>query len=102
MIVVGYLPPENSPWGRDATGFMAHILQLLYLHSHVSDTYVMGDFNAHLGNSDDCIDGIDEISKRTALDHVRNGHGPVMLDLLFEGKLCVLNERLCTENDHSI
>ena len=33
LIIALYLPPEQSTWGRDASSFFAHVLQLIYEHS---------------------------------------------------------------------
>ena len=35
-----YLPPENSPWGRDGLSFFAHVLSCIYQYTDVDAIYV--------------------------------------------------------------
>ena len=44
-----YLPPEDSPWGRDSDAFFGHLLAQMYLNSHLDHLFVCGDVNAKLG-----------------------------------------------------
>ena len=46
-----YLPPEMSPWGRDASSFFAHLSSQIYLFSNLDAIYVVGDFNSRIGFS---------------------------------------------------
>ena len=38
-----YLPPENSPYGRDSTGFFAHLLSQIYLNTYVDAPFICDD-----------------------------------------------------------
>ena len=47
ILIVGYLPPENSKCGRDSTSFFANITSEIYR----LDLIVMAaDSNARIGN----------------------------------------------------
>ena len=43
-----YLPPENSPWGRNATDFFSHLLGQMYLLSDADAIFVCGDLNSRM------------------------------------------------------
>lgn len=45
-----YLSPESSTWGRDASGFYAHLLGQIYMHSDYDAMMVCGNMNARLVN----------------------------------------------------
>ena len=95
-----YLSPENSPWGREANSFFGHLLAQLYLQSHSDLLFIGGDFNARIGHEQDCIVNVDDVPTRTAIDKVKKGHGDEFIDFLKDGKVCVLNGRLCPERDN--
>ena len=59
-----YLPPESSPWGRNAPGFFNNLLQLIYASSNVPYIYICSDFNCRMGNLLDTIPNIDNIKSR--------------------------------------
>ena len=63
-----YLPPENSPWGRNATDFFSHLLGQIYLLSDNDAIFVCGDLNSPLGGLSDVINDIDGIPPRSCLD----------------------------------
>ena len=42
-----YLAPENSPWGRDAQSFFAHLLSLIYTHIDCDYMLISGDLNSN-------------------------------------------------------
>ena len=67
-----YLPPENSPWGRDASAFFCRLLSLIYQFSEVDAIYIGGDVNARIGNLEDFIPTIDSIPLRVAIDDYVN------------------------------
>jgi hypothetical protein len=95
-----YLPPEDSPYGRDADGFFSHLLSYMFLYSHVEKTFVCGDFNARIGALKDYIDGIDDnILQRRVIDNVSNDHGNAFIDFMQEANMCVTNGRIQGEND---
>ena len=93
LIYSCYLPPENSPWGRDATGFYTHLLSQAYVNSDVDSILLCGDFNSRVGSLDDSIVDIDNLPKRNNLDEIVNGHGRSLIEFLHESKYCILNGR---------
>ena len=99
VVINTYLPPENSVWGRDATAFMSHLLSIVYTVSDCDAVYCVGDVNSRVGNKVDFVEHVDDLSKRHITDHVTNSHGETFIDFLLESKLCILNGRVCPEND---
>ncbi len=100
LLIACYLPPERSPWGRDASNFYAHIVNYLYIHSNSCDAvYMCGDVNGRLGNKQDYIKGIDNISDRQVLDKTTNNHGDSLLEFLMDTKMCIVNGRITPENN---
>ena len=97
-----YLPPENSARGCDSDNLFAHLMGQLYLHEDVDAVYICGDFNSHISDVQDCVEEIDCVPNRQVLDkHGKlNVHGQSFLDFLKDGKLCVVNGRVCNENDN--
>ena len=80
-----YLPPEDSPWGRDSDAFFGHLLAQMYLNSHLDHLFVCGDVNAKLGTLVDYIEGIDNIPPRILIDNAhKNSHGDAFCDFLLE------------------
>ena len=89
-----YLPPENSTRGRDAQTFYSHLLTLVYLHCYCDKMFILGDFNARIGNLSDVIFDCDDIPRRVNIDTSVNKHGHDFIEFLLESKFCVLNGRL--------
>ena len=54
LCVCTYLPPSNSTWGRDATNFFNHLLQLVYTFNDVDAMFMCGDLNSRIGTMSDC------------------------------------------------
>jgi hypothetical protein len=101
VIISCYLPPENSVWGSDPTGFFIHVLGLLYSFTNADAVYIMGDLNARIGEKEDFIHEIDSgICARKALDKFVNKHGEAFLDFLTESKCCTVNGRINTDGDN--
>lgn len=75
-----YLSPEGSVRGRDCEVFFAHLLTQMY-SLEVDAIYICGDFNCRIADKADCIEGLDNIPPRVALDLVCNSHGDSFLDL---------------------
>lgn len=94
-----YLPPENSPWGRDATAFFSHLLAQTYLFADVDDLFMCGDVNARTGNLSDYVPDIDDLGTRTNIDNTINSHGRSFVEFLQESKMCLANGRVTPEND---
>ena len=63
-----YLPPENSPWGRDAETFFSHILAQIYLHCDMDAIFLLGDFNSRIGHLNDFNFEFDNVCERTTID----------------------------------
>lgn len=75
LIFACYLPPENSPHGRDSSEFVGHILAIIYRYNFVDTFFICGDLNSRIGNKNDYIESLDHVSHQTILDHTCNGHG---------------------------
>ena len=95
-----YLPPEQSAWGRDASGFFAHLLHIIYQFTDADAFYICGDLNSRLGNKTDFISGIDNLDEREILDVVRNSHGAALHEFLLDSRFCVVNGRISPEKDN--
>ena len=92
FIVFGcYLPPEDSPWGRDSDAFYGHLLGQIYLHNYVDNYYVCGDLNGRIGSSNDFNPATDNIPVRRVIDETKNKHGESLIDFLLECKMSVVN-----------
>ena len=100
IVFVCYLPPESSPWGRDSSFFFSHLVSQIYLYSEVENIFILGDFNARIGVTQDIIETVDNIPPRKPLDTGKNAHGEALLDFLKDSNTCVLNGRLNPENDN--
>jgi len=88
-----YLPPENSPHGRDAVGFYSHLLTELYTHEEADGFVVCGDLNSRIGNLNDSITGVDNIPCRKVIDevvilHARHHEGYLLLITLLSHMTC--------------
>ena len=94
-----YLPPEDSPWGRDSTSFYGHLLSLIYFHNYVDCYFVCGDINGRTGSLNDYINGVDELPPRVCIDAVKNPHGESFVDFLLESEMCITNGRVTPEFD---
>jgi len=95
-----YLSPDSSPWGRDATGYFAHLLSQMYLLDDIDSIIVCGDFNSRIGNLIDHIKDTDSLPDRTVIDTIVNQHGKALIDFLKESRLCILNGRGDNVNDN--
>ena len=58
VLNVCYLPPEDSIWGRDATGYFAHVLSVIYTLNKPNLIICIQDVNAKLGGNKDYIECI--------------------------------------------
>ena len=89
-----YLPPENSPYGRDSTAFFTHLLTMVYLHSYADNCFTFGDFNGRVSDQNDAILALDSVSNRNAIDFTINKHGEAFLDYLKESRMVITNGRI--------
>ncbi len=55
------------------------------------------DFNARLGNKQDCILDIDNAPEISILDKATNKHGDALYEFLLDCKMCIANGRITTE-----
>ena len=101
-LFVCYLSPETSHWGRDSQCMFSFLTQQVYLLSDVDYLFILGEFNARLGNSQDIIVNIDDVICRAVIDKTRNSHGDSLVEFLHETKMCILNGRINPEsNDYT-
>ena len=102
LLVNCYLPPENSPYGRNIDGFLSHLEQLCHTYSSKYDSIIFGgDLNARIGSMSEVEPDIDTLlPKRIPLDLVHNSHGTSFIDFLKDCKLCILNGRYDPEFDN--
>ena len=101
LIVAMYLPPEQSTWGRDASGFFAHVLKIVYENSYCDSIILAGDTNSKIGTVQDFIPEVDVgVCSRKILDRSKNKHGQEMLSFLSEAAMCVCNGRVTPEFDN--
>ena len=89
-----YLPPEDSPWGRNADDFFNHLLSLIYMYDDADNIFISGDLNARVGDLQDYVQFVDDIPARNVVDYTRNSHGQCLIDFLLESKLCIANGRV--------
>lgn len=89
-----YLSPEQSSWGRDASSFYNHLLNLMYIYSDCDNIVLAGDVNAKIGSMNDFIPDIDQIPVRKVLDTSKNKHGEELVNFLVEANMCICNGRI--------
>ena len=102
LLVVCYLPPENSPYGRNVDGFLSHLEQICFSHSSEYD-YILfgGDMNARIGSFCDTEPDIDiPLPTRVPIDTVHNSHGQSYIQFLKDCKMCVINGRFDPKYDN--
>ncbi len=78
---------------------MSYLLSLIYTISEFDAVFVVGDVNSTIGSKQDFVQNIDNISPRVVKDNTSNKHGDEFIDFLLESKMCILNGRVCPEND---
>ncbi len=102
LLLSCYLPPEYSPYGRNASAFYDHLSGLFYTYlSSYDHVFCCGDINARIGNLSDCSADIDiTLPNRIVIDEKDNNHGKGFVDFLTENKFCVLNGRFLKEKDN--
>ena len=71
IIFVCYLPPDNSPYGKDVDGFFSHLTAQLHLASDADLIFICGDMNARVGEQNDLLtDQIEDAIYNTLLGPV--------------------------------
>ena len=94
-----YLPPENSVWGRNATGFFAHLITLLYQSINSDMVLLCGDFNSRISDKLDYIPEVDNVPFRKSIDQSNNKHGDLLIDFMKDTRTCTLNGRYDINSD---
>ncbi len=100
IIFTCYLAPYDSPYRRNQSDFLGHLISQLYLHNYCSQIYICGYFNGRIGNLSDVVEGIDSLPNRNVLDKTVHGHGEALIGFMQDAKLCSLNGRLSPENNN--
>ena len=96
-----YLPPQNSPWGRNAPEFFAHLISEIYFHSYADFIICGGDINARIGNSEISDINLDSgIPSRKVLDVVKAGHHLDFVDFLKDARFAITNGCVTPELDN--
>ena len=95
-----YLTPESSCRGNVAQEFFDTLLTQVHLYSDGSPIVIAGDFNARLGTSSDYNEILDQVPARAVLDTDHNQQGENLCEYLKDSLQCVLNGRICPENDN--
>lgn len=93
VVFTCYLPPENSPWGRDASRFYTHLLTQIYLLYDIYAIVICGDLNSRIGNVQDINNTVDNIPCRLVKDQTQNQHGNSFIEFLNDTRICILNGR---------
>ena len=99
-VIGGYLPPENSVYGRNSTEFFSHLVALVYASIESDFIALCGDLNARVGKQLDYIVDVDDIPERVVLDTKTNNHGDMFIEFLKDMKMCIINGRLIPTNDN--
>ncbi len=79
---------------------MSYVLSLIYTISEFDAVFVVGDVNSRSVSKQDFVQNIDNISPRVVQDNISNKHGEEFIDFILESKMCILNGRVCPENDN--
>lgn len=91
IVICNYMPPSNSPYGKDPETFFNNLLTLSFEFADSENVLYCGDFNARIGDCDDSPDS--QVRKREVIDMVVNSHGRCLLDFLNDSESCILNGR---------
>ena len=92
-ICICYLPPENSAY-NDALYFFTKLLEQVYMYQNLGNLYICGDFNARCGDSQDLIEGVDNVQIRQIIDDISNRNGDLLIEFLVDCNMCMLNGRI--------
>ena len=101
VVVSAYLPPENSPWGRDAFSFFNHLLQLIYTNCDSDALFILGDLNARVGDLTDYDNAVDSLPMRCKnIDNKIKSHGRSLIEFLLDSKCCMANGRISSDTSN--
>lgn len=95
IIASTYLPPADSPYGREVEPFFNRLLMLIYECNEADNVVFCGDINARIGSRQDiCLSSdVKGISTRQTVDVKVNSHGQAFLDFLNDACCCIANGR---------
>ncbi|CAC5362699.1 unnamed protein product [Mytilus coruscus] len=82
-----YLPPEFSSRSINAHNFFDVLMEQIYTIPNGKLVYLCGDFNSRIGDMDDFITGIDNLTKRDVIDYTVNSYGKIFNDFLTNASL---------------
>ena len=88
MIYCVYLPPENSPYGQNNEHVLNLLVGEMYSLEEVDTVLICGNFNARIGNCDDCMLTAG-VPMRTVIDNHSNAQGTKLLEFMNDNKCCV-------------
>ena len=94
-----YLPPESSHYGRNNERVLDLLTIEIYGQAEADLVAVCGDFNARIGEKDDCLQ-CDTIRRRVPVDRTCNKQGDRLLTFLNDTKCCLVNSRITPEHDN--
>ncbi len=100
VLFVCYIAPFASPYGKNITDTLGHLIAEMYLNNDSDQIYLCGEYNGRIGELSDAVEGIDIVPKRTLSDNIVHGHGELLIDFMQDAKLCILNGRISPEIDN--
>ena len=100
LIIATYLPPENSPFGRNSIEFFEHLTSIIYTYQGFDMYVIAGDMNARVGKKFDSIKDIDNVKLREVIDNNVNNHGNELINFLLETNFGIVNGRVTPHNDN--
>ncbi len=89
VIFACYIAPHDSPYGKDVTEILGHLIAQMYLLNDSDQMYLCVDYNGRIGNMTDVIHEIDSLPEREPLDKIVHEHGESLIELIQDAKLCV-------------
>ena len=98
VVYIVYLPPEQSRHAIHNESILNQLSLELYKHCEAEHVIICGDFNARVGDRDDC-QYVDGIPKRTSIDAVINQQGLKFLTFVNDIKGCIINGRVDVDCD---
>ncbi len=99
-LVVGYISPESSKYGRDPDEFFEYLTRFVYDYNECDKIYIGGDYNARTGKLLDYIPDVDDLPGRSFIDLTKNKHGECLIDCLKGIRYGLINSRITPEYDN--
>ena len=85
-----YLPPDNSKYSSENEQILNGLVIEIYSQVDSDNVYICGDFNARIGNKQDCAE-YDDVPKRIPVDMTSNVQGEKLLTFINDIRGCVIN-----------